>query len=101
MNLSAQSKLTGNKYERKLVPIDHGLSIPDTLQVSSWDLVWLSYSQADMPFSEICLEHIRNIDIMADIEMLEKSFKFRPKCLRNMRISSTLLKKGAEAGLTL
>ena len=38
---------------------------------------------------------------MADIELLEKTFKFRPKCLRNMRISSTLLKKGAEAGLTL
>jgi hypothetical protein len=28
---------------------------------------------------------------MADIEMLEKNFKFRPKCLRNMRISATLL----------
>lgn len=38
---------------------------------------------------------------MADIENLEKTFKFRPQCLRNMRISSTLLKKGAKAGLTL
>lgn len=101
LNLSAQSKLTKNQYERKLVPIDHGLSIPDTLQVSSWDLVWLSYSQADMPFSQRSLDYIRNIDVMADIEVLEKTFKFRPKCLRNMRISSTLLKKGAEAGLTL
>lgn len=101
LNLSAQSKMPSKKYERRLIPIDHGLSIPDTLQVSSWDLVWLSYSQAEMPFSQRCLDHIRNIDIMADIEMLEKTFKFRPKCLRNMRISSTLLKKGAEAGLTL
>ena len=33
LNLSAQSKPTENIYERKLVPIDHGLSIPDTLQV--------------------------------------------------------------------
>lgn len=33
--------------------------------------------------------------------MLEKSFKFRPRCLRNMRICSTLLKKGAAAGLNL
>ena len=33
--------------------------------------------------------------------MLEESFKFRPVCLRNMRISSTLLKKGTQAGLTL
>ena len=33
--------------------------------------------------------------------MLEDTFKFRPQCLRNMRITTTLLKKGAEAGLTL
>jgi len=30
-----------------LIPIDHSLSIPDTLNVCSWDLVWLSYSQAE------------------------------------------------------
>jgi hypothetical protein len=54
-----------------------------------------------MPFSQRSLDYIRNIDVMADIEVLEKTFKFRPKCLRNMRISSTLLKKGAESGLTL
>lgn len=33
--------------------------------------------------------------------MLERTFKFRPICLRNVRISSTLLKLGAEHGLTL
>lgn len=27
----------------KLVPIDHGLSIPDSLAVSSYDLAWLSF----------------------------------------------------------
>lgn len=31
----------------RLVPIDHSLSIPDTLNVCSYDLVWLSYSQAE------------------------------------------------------
>ena len=45
LNLSAQSnKYLGKEYERKLIPIDHGLSIPDTLQLQSWDLVWLNYS---------------------------------------------------------
>lgn len=100
MNLSAYSKFNKD-IERRLIPIDHGLSIPDTLQIQSWDLVWLSYSQANEPFSAKSLQYIRNIDIMEDIRMLEKNFKFRPKCLRNMRISCTLLKKGAEAGLTL
>lgn len=38
---------------------------------------------------------------MKDIKILERSFRFRPICLRNMRISTTLLKSGAKAGLTL
>jgi hypothetical protein len=38
---------------------------------------------------------------MKDIELLENTFKFRPICLRNMRISNMLLIKGVEAGLTL
>lgn len=38
---------------------------------------------------------------MKDIKLLEENFKFRPICLRNMRISATLLKKSAAAGLTL
>ena len=87
--------------KRRLIPIDHGLSIPDTLAVCSYDLVWLSFAHAEQPFSEQSLEYIRSIDIMQDIKLLEETFKFRPQCLRNMRISSTLLKKGAEAGLTL
>lgn len=38
---------------------------------------------------------------MRDIKLLEETFKFRAICLRNMRISGTLLKRGAKAGLTL
>lgn len=87
--------------KRRLIPIDHGLSIPDTLAVCSYDLAWLSFTHAEQPFSAQSLEYIRSIDIMQDIKLLEETFKFRPQCLRNMRISSTLLKKGAEAGLSL
>lgn len=61
-----------------LIPIDHSLSIPDTLNVCSYDLIWLSYSQAEEPFSQRSLDFIRSIDVMADISILEKSFKFRP-----------------------
>lgn len=85
----------------ELIPIDHGLSIPDTLAICSYDLMWLSFDQAEEPFSDRSLRYIREIDIMKDISMLENIFKFRPQCLRNMRISATLLKKGAKAGLTL
>jgi len=66
------------KLKRKLIPIDHGLSIPDTLALCSYDLIWLSYSQAEQPFSAKSLAYIADIDIMADIKMLEDHFKFRP-----------------------
>lgn len=71
------SGLTRNK-NLQLIPIDHGLSIPDTLEVCTYDLQWLSYSQANEPFSERSLEYIKAIDIEKDIQMLEKLFKFRP-----------------------
>ena len=88
--------------EMKLVPIDHGLSIPDTLSVCSYDLAWLAFPQAEEPFSARSLSYIEALDIEKDIVTLEQSLQFRPNCLRNMRISSTLLKIGAiEFGLTL
>ena len=42
---SNDSANSSESYENKnlsLVPIDHGLSIPDTLEVSSYNLAWTS-----------------------------------------------------------
>jgi len=86
---------------KTLVPIDHGLSIPDSLAVCSYDLAWSSWRQAELPFSGRTLRFIESIDIMEDIKLLESTFKFRPICLRNIRISGLLLQRGALAGLTL
>ena len=30
--------------ELRLIPIDHGLTIPDSLAIQSFDLAWLSYA---------------------------------------------------------
>jgi hypothetical protein len=87
--------------EYRLVPIDHGLTIPDSLAVSSYDLAWLSFGQAEEAFSQRTLDYIQSLDIEADINLLESSFKIRPECLRNIKISSMLLQRGAARGLTL
>ena len=102
-NILVTTKIS-SKTKRKvmtLVPIDHGLCIPDNLAICSYDMAWLSWRQAELPFSRKSLEYIKSINIMEDVGLLEKTFKFRPICLRNLRISTTLLKKGAEAGLNL
>ena len=54
-----------------------------------------------MPFSAKSLSYIKKIDPVRDIQRIEKTFHFRPVCLRNIRISTTLLKSAAEEGLTL
>lgn len=64
---SSYSTLSNQKVKRKLIPIDHGLSIPDTLEVQSWDICWLGYSQAEEPLSAKTLEYIKKIDVMKDI----------------------------------
>lgn len=85
----------------KLIPIDHGLSIPDSLEVCSYEIAWLGFDQAKLPFSQRSLDYIRAINVDKDIQTLTDNFRFRPECLRNMKVSCLLLKKAAGAGLTL
>lgn len=47
---NAIDEKTGQEF-KKLVPIDHGMTIPDSLEICSYDLVWLSFDQAEAPFS--------------------------------------------------
>jgi hypothetical protein len=54
-----------------------------------------------MPFSQETLDYIESLDIDQDITTLESTFKIRPVCLRNMKCSSLLLKRGAARGLNL
>jgi hypothetical protein len=94
-------KTKKRKIVRSLIPIDHGLCIPDNLAVCSFDLAWLGWRQASKPFSKRSLDYIRSLNVLEDIRLLQSTFNFRPICLRNMRISSTLLQRGAAAGLNL
>lgn len=89
------------RYDCKLVPIDHSLSVPDNLEVYSYDICWMDWEQSHAQFSSRSLEYIAKIDVLKDVKRLDNAFKFRKICLRNLRISGTLLKKGAEAGLSL
>lgn len=57
--------LNGKQYQ--LIPIDHGLCIPDNLAVCSFDLCWLGWRQASKPFSEKSLRYIEAINVLKDI----------------------------------
>jgi hypothetical protein len=87
--------------EKKLIPIDHGLSIPEALNINEYDLCWMDFPQSKDLIEESCLEYISMIDPLKDISFLKENFSFPDKSLMFLRISSILLKKGAQAGLSL
>lgn len=93
-----KARIAEGQYE--LIPIDHGFCLPETLEAPYFE--WLHWPQAMLPFSEEELAYIRRLDVEADKELLRKELpNLRPDCLRVMELTTMLLKRGAEAGLTL
>jgi len=97
-NMLAQKQLGNSTY--KLIPIDHGFSLPDSLDGTDLWFEWITWPQAKIPFDEGCLDFISKIDVEADATIL-RNLSVREECVRTMMITTTLLKKAAERGMTL
>ncbi|CAD7938495.1 unnamed protein product [Amoebophrya sp. A25] len=85
----------------QLIPIDHGLSLPDRLDIAASDLTWMSFPQAKEPFSEETRQKIKDLNPELDRENLSKYCGIKNEALRWMQVATVLLKVGAEMGLTL
>jgi len=85
------------KGVEKLIPIDHGLSLPRKLD-KCW-FCWLTWPQAKAPFGEEELEYIRSIDIDKDVRVL-RNLGIDEVAISNFRLASLLLQKAADSGLT-
>ncbi|XP_010915946.1 phosphatidylinositol 4-kinase gamma 4 [Elaeis guineensis] len=82
-----------------LVPIDHGYCLPENFEDCTFE--WLYWPQARQPFNAETVDYIRSLDAEEDIELLKfHGWELSPECSRTLRISTMLLKKGAERGLT-
>jgi hypothetical protein len=86
------------KVQYDLVPIDHAYCFPTALGEANWE--WLYWPQAKVPFTEDELRYIDSIDVDADVALLAR-FGLSKEALRVYRTTTTFLKKGAAAGLTL
>lgn len=91
----------GKQSKYKLIPIDHGLILPDVMDVANIDLVWYSWPQAKLPFTESLLRVIFSFDADKDAERLRKKLFIRDECIRTMRVSTRLLQIGAYMKLNL
>ncbi|KAG1662269.1 hypothetical protein FOA52_002158 [Chlamydomonas sp. UWO 241] len=92
------SAMVAPQYE--LIPIDHGFCLPETLDAPYFE--WLHWPQAMLPFSEEELAYIASLDADEDRELLARELPIlRPECVRVLELTTSLLKRCAEAGLTL
>lgn len=83
-----------------LVPIDHGLCLPENLEDPYFE--WVHWPQASIPFSEDELEYIRNLDPSRDSDMLRAELPMiREACLRVLVLCTTFLKEASAFGLCL
>ncbi|KAL8062900.1 hypothetical protein ABFX02_02G176700 [Erythranthe guttata] len=89
----------GEDGQTVLIPIDHGYCLPYSFEDCTFD--WLYWPQARQPFSNDTIDYIRSLDAEKDIALLKfYGWDLPPECARVLRISTMLLKKGAEKGLT-
>ncbi|KAK8488696.1 hypothetical protein V6N13_042342 [Hibiscus sabdariffa] len=84
----------------ELIPIDHGLCLPETLEDPYFE--WIHWPQASKPFSDDELEYIEKLDPIKDCEMLRRELPMiREACLRVLVLCTIFLKEAAAFGLCL
>ncbi|KAJ4713261.1 Phosphatidylinositol 4-kinase [Melia azedarach] len=84
----------------ELIPIDHGLCLPESLEDPYFE--WIHWPQASIPFSEDELEYIRNLNPDRDSEMLRTELPMiREACLRVLVLCTIFLQEAAAFGLCL
>ncbi|KAJ4962078.1 hypothetical protein NE237_021988 [Protea cynaroides] len=84
----------------ELIPIDHGLCLPESLDDPYFE--WIHWPQASIPFSEEELKYIENLDPVKDSEMLRRELPMiRKACLRVLVLCTNFLKEAAAFGLCL
>lgn len=107
MRLANADRHAGNILWRKdeesgktvLIPIDHGYCLPESFEDCTFG--WLYWPQAGQPYSSETVDYIKSLDAEEDIALL-KFYGWNLPLLfaRILRISTMLLKKGVERGMT-
>ena len=63
---------------------------------------WIHWSQASIPFPEVELEYIENLDLVRDSDILQSELPMiREACLRVLVLCTIFLKEAAAFGLCL
>uniref|UniRef100_A0A0D3EM81 1-phosphatidylinositol 4-kinase n=1 Tax=Oryza barthii TaxID=65489 RepID=A0A0D3EM81_9ORYZ len=83
-----------------LVPIDHGLCLPEQLDDPYFE--WLHWPQSSLPFSGAELEYVASLDPFRDAAMLRAELpSLTEAAIRILTLCTIFLQRAAAAGLCL
>jgi hypothetical protein len=83
-----------------LVPIDHGLCLPEQLDDPYFE--WLHWPQSSLPFTDDELEYMASLDPFKDAETLRAELpSLKEPAFRILTVCTIFLKRAAAAGLCL
>ncbi|XP_008673905.1 phosphatidylinositol 4-kinase gamma 1 [Zea mays] len=83
-----------------LVPIDHGLCLPEQLEDPYFE--WLHWPQSSLPFSDDELAYVASLDPFKDAETLRAELpSLKEPAIRILTVCTIFLKRAAAAGLCL
>ncbi|CAH0485526.1 unnamed protein product [Peronospora farinosa] len=97
-NILLQTRPNDQTFE--MTPIDHGFCLPSYKQLDGAMFDWLQWPQAEFPFTCAELDHIASLDEERDAAVL-RAVGIEEECVTTMRVCTTVLKRGAEAGFSL
>ncbi|KAH0469036.1 hypothetical protein IEQ34_002268 [Dendrobium chrysotoxum] len=90
----------GGDITTELVPIDHGLCLPELLDDPYFE--WLHWPQAAVPFSDQVTEYVSKLDPFKDAELLRTELpSIREPAIRILILCTIFLKKAVDYGLCL
>jgi len=92
----------------RLVPIDHGYTLPHPLACDEAALAWMAWPQARQPPSDELQSSIERIDVEYDVALLEHTFgresgplQLPRDCIMSLRVGTVILKVGMSCGRSL
>ncbi|ETV82108.1 hypothetical protein, variant 1 [Aphanomyces astaci] len=80
--LVRRRRLPDGKAEHELIPIDHGYSIPDTIEIAWCDWCWYNWPQLKVPLSDVDRQYILNLNVELEIQNVLTHVPLRPACRR-------------------
>ncbi|KAL9225847.1 hypothetical protein vseg_001726 [Gypsophila vaccaria] len=84
----------------ELIPIDHGLCLPESLEDPYFE--WIHWPQSSLPFTADELDYIERLDPYKDCALLRSELPMiREACLRVLVLCTIFLKEAAAFGLCL